>query len=74
MKKNMGAADRIVRGLAAIAFILLYATGTVDGLWGALLAGLGAVFILTSVVGSCPLYPPLGLNTRKEVSSTKQNN
>lgn len=63
MKKNMGAADRIIRSAAAIAFGLLYFTGTVTGTWGIVLLVLGGVFVLTSLVGTCPLYSLLGMNT-----------
>lgn len=63
MKKNMGSPDRIIRVLLAIVFVVLYFTGTVTGTWGILLLVLGAVFILTSVVGMCPLYAMLGMNT-----------
>lgn len=63
MKKNMGTADRIIRSAAAIAFGLLYFTGTVTGTWGIVLLVLGGVFVLTSFVGTCPLYSLLGMNT-----------
>ena len=63
MKKNMGAADRIIRIVAAIAFAVLYFTGTVMGTWGIVLLVLGSVFVLTSLVGTCPLYSLLGMNT-----------
>jgi len=62
MKKNMGRADRIIRlflGITAIA-----AAVTFGGLaW--ILGILGVVFLLTSAVGSCPLYLPLRINTNK---------
>lgn len=63
MKKNMGTADRIIRSAAAIAFGVLYFTGTVTGTWGIVLLVLGGVFVLTSLVGTCPLYSLLGMNT-----------
>ena len=63
MKKNMGTADRIIRSAAALAFGVLYFTGTVTGTWGIVLLVLGGVFVLTSLVGTCPLYSLLGMNT-----------
>lgn len=57
MTKNVGGIDRIVRlllGLALIA-LALYA----QNWWGAL----GLVPLLTGLVGWCPLYLPLRLNT-----------
>ena len=59
----MGNADRIIRIVAAIAFSVLYFTGTVTGTWGIALLVLGGVFLLTSLVGTCPLYSLLGMNT-----------
>lgn len=63
MKKNMGAADRIIRILIAAVFAYLYFSGTVTGTWGIVLVVLGAVFVLTSLVGFCPLYAPFGIKT-----------
>lgn len=63
MKKNMGAADRIVRILVAAIFAVLYFTGTVTGTVGIILLVLGSVFFLTSVVSFCPLYLPFGIST-----------
>ena len=59
----MGKADRIVRPLIAIAFIALYFTGTVTGTLGIVLLVLAGVFILTSLVGTCPLYTLFGIQT-----------
>ncbi len=59
----MGAADRIIRILIAAVFAYLYFSGTVTGTWGIVLVILGAVFVLTSLVGFCPLYAPFGIKT-----------
>ncbi len=63
MKPNMGTADRIIRVLLAAVFAYLYFSGTVTGTWGLVLVILGAVFVLTSVISFCPLYPLVGINT-----------
>ena len=63
MKKNMGTTDRIIRTVLAIVFATLFFTGTITGAWGILLLVLGAVFLLTSLVSSCPLYTLIGMNT-----------
>jgi hypothetical protein len=63
MKKNMGSADRIIRILLAAVFAYLYFSGTVTGTVGLVLVILGGVFVLTSLVGFCPLYAPFGLST-----------
>lgn len=63
MKKNMGNTDRIIRILLAVVFAVLYFTNTVTGTFGIVLLVLGAVFLLTSVISFCPLYPIFGINT-----------
>ena len=63
MKANMGSVDRIGRVLLAVVFAVLYFTGTITGTIGIVLLVLGAVFLLTSAVGFCPLYAPFGIST-----------
>jgi len=65
MTINMGSADRFIRPILAIVFIALYFTGTVTGTVGIVLLVLAGVFLLTSMVGMCPLYTLLGINTCK---------
>jgi len=63
MKKNMGNIDKIIRVVVALFFSVLYFTGTVSGILGYIVLALGAIFLLTSIIGFCPLYLPFGLNT-----------
>jgi Protein of unknown function (DUF2892) len=63
MKPNMGTADRIIRVLLAAVFAYLYFSGTVTGTGGLVLVILGAIFVLTSLISFCPLYPLVGINT-----------
>ncbi len=63
MKKNMGSPDCIIRVILAIVFVVLYFTGTGTGTWGIVLLVLAGIFILTSLVGMCPLYAIVGMNT-----------
>ena len=63
MKKNMGGADRSIRILLAAVLAYLYFSGIVTGTWGLVLVILGGVFVLTSLVGFCPLYAAVGINT-----------
>lgn len=63
MKKNMGNADRIIRVLAAAAIGVLYYANILTGTLGIVLLVLAGVFLLTSVVGYCPLYKPFGIST-----------
>jgi K+-transporting ATPase A subunit len=62
----MGTIDRTIRTLIAITIGVLYFTGQISGLAAIILGVLAVVFLLTSLVGSCPLYMPFGLSTRKK--------
>ncbi len=66
MKTNMGIIDRVVRIVIALVFIGLYFTGVISGTLAIVLLVLAGVFILTSLVGFCPLYWPLGIHTGKK--------
>lgn len=70
MKKNMGSADRMIRLLLAVIFAGLYFTDTVTGTLGIVLLVFAGVFVLTSLVSFCPLYPLLGINTCKVKSKS----
>ncbi len=63
MKKNMGAADRIIRVILAVVVGFLYYTGTITGTAGIVLLVLAGVFVLTSLISFCPLYKLVGLDT-----------
>jgi hypothetical protein len=67
MIKNMGTADRIIRIIVAVGIIGLYVNGIVSGTVGIILLILSGVFVLTSFLGFCPLYRPLGISTCKTV-------
>jgi len=64
MKKNMGTLDRGIRVVIAIVVGVLYLTGQISGTAALILGILSVVFILTSLVGTCPLYLPFSLSTR----------
>jgi hypothetical protein len=63
MKKNVGNADKLIRLILAVVFGALYFSGTVTGTFGYVLLVLGGIFVVTSLVGFCPLYALVGLNT-----------
>ena len=58
MKSNVGGIDRMLRVALGVVLITLAATGTV-GVWG----WLGLVPLATGLLGWCPPYAWLGLNT-----------
>lgn len=66
MKKNMGTVDIAIRIVVAIIIAVLYFTHIINGAVGIILLILAAIFILTSLIGFCPLYIPFGLSTRKK--------
>jgi hypothetical protein len=65
MKKNMGTIDKAVRIVIALVIAGLYFTNVISGTLGIVLLVLAAVFVLTSLVSTCPLYMPFGLSTCK---------
>jgi hypothetical protein len=66
MKKNMGLIDKVIRILIAIVVIALYFAIVISGVLAIVLLIFAGIFILTSLIGFCPLYLPFGLNTGKE--------
>jgi len=65
MKRNMSNIDRIIRLVLAALFGYLYFGGIVTGAFGIVLVVLGAVFLITAVIGFCPLYAPFKFSTYK---------
>ena len=63
MKTNMGIIDRVIRIVVALVFVGLYFASVVSGTLAIVLLVLAGVFILTSLIGFCPLYWPLGIHT-----------
>ncbi len=66
MKKNMGLADKAIRILVAAVIAVLYFTHQISGTAAILLGVLAIVFTLTSLMGTCPLYLPFGISTKKK--------
>ncbi|HBH39399.1 MAG TPA: DUF2892 domain-containing protein [Curvibacter sp.] len=60
MKTNIGNIERGIRVVGGLVLVALAATGTV-GWWG----WLGLVPMATGLVGWCPPYALLGINTCK---------
>ncbi|MCX5869498.1 MAG: DUF2892 domain-containing protein [Deltaproteobacteria bacterium] len=65
MKQNMGTIDRVIRTSLALVVVILYFTGNLSGLAAIVLGIFAIVFLLTSIIGFCPLYTALGINTTK---------
>ncbi|PWS39177.1 DUF2892 domain-containing protein [Falsiroseomonas bella] len=58
MTTNVGGIDRVLRIVAGLVLLALGAFGPL-GWWGLV----GLVPLGTALVGFCPLYPLLGINT-----------
>ena len=66
MKKNMGTIDKAIRILFALTFAILYFAHVITGVLGIILLVASVIFLLTSLIGYCPLYTPLGIKTSKK--------
>lgn len=66
MKPNMGTTDKIIRIALAALVAILYFTNVITGTLGIVLLVLAGVFVLTSFISFCPLYPLLGMNTKEK--------
>jgi len=69
MKKNMGALDRIIRTILAVVVIVLYFTKQISGTAAIILGIIALIFLLTSLIGFCPLYVPFKISTLKKEKS-----
>lgn len=65
MTVNMAGWDRIVRVILAVVFIMVSAFVLRFNILGIILTIIGVVFVLTSLVGWCPLYTALGFRTKR---------
>jgi len=63
MKKNMGTIDRIIRVLLAIVVAVLYFQGVITGTLAVILGIVAIIFIVTSLIGFCPMYVLLKIST-----------
>lgn len=63
MKANMGTIDKSLRILAAVVIAVLYFTNVISGTAAIILLTIAGIFIVTSLVGFCPLYKLVGIST-----------
>ncbi len=67
MQTNIGKFERIIRGLIGAGLISLVFVGP-ETAWG----WLGLIPLITAVIGWCPPYSLLGINTNKQSSTDTQ--
>jgi len=65
MKQNMGRWDRTLRLAAAAVIAVLLVVGVLKGTVAIILAIIAAIFVITTFVGFCPVYRPLGISTKE---------
>jgi len=66
MKKNVGSIDKIVRIIIAVITGYFAKTGTFEAAWTSyVLYAVSGIMLLTSVIGTCPIYSILGMKTNK---------
>jgi len=53
----------VIRVLLAVVVAILYMNGSITGIAAIVLGVLAVVFIITSLIGFCPLYVPLNIST-----------
>lgn len=63
---NMGKSDRTLRVIGAIILAVLAATGVLTGTLATVAWIVAAVLLVTSLIGFCPAYKLIGLDTRKK--------
>ncbi|HCN84640.1 MAG TPA: DUF2892 domain-containing protein [Sphingobacteriaceae bacterium] len=68
MKQNIGTADKTARVLVTIVIAVLYFTQQISGPTAIILLILASIFILTSLIGFCPLYLSFGISTYRKKS------
>jgi hypothetical protein len=66
MVKNMGKIDRVVRILIAVVVAVLFFTKQLSGTAAIVLGILAVIFIATAAIGTCPLYMPFKISTKKK--------
>ena len=62
----MGTVDKVIRVLVAVIILVLYFTHVITGTLAVILLIVAGIFVVTSLLGTCPLYIPLGISTRKK--------
>ena len=74
IQKNLGAGDRAVRIIAGVALLLLVPLAFVGPGYGWALFGLlGVIPLVAGIVGYCPPYALLGIDTCKKSSARDDN-
>jgi hypothetical protein len=69
MKRNMALADRIIRIVIVAIVAALYFTHQLPLPAAVILGILALVFLVTGIVGTCPIYRLLGISTKRKTQA-----
>jgi hypothetical protein len=64
--KKMGTVDRVVMGVFAIVFAILYFPRSISGTAAIILGFLVNIILFKNITAACLLYRPLGISTMKK--------
>ena len=64
-KNNMSSMDRIIRTVVAVIIGVLIFTNVVSGTLAIILGVVAVIFLVTALIGFCPLYTLLKFSTKK---------
>ena len=65
MKQNMSSADRTIRAVVAVALAVLIYFNVLSGTAAIVLGIVAGIFVLTALIGFCPLYTIFKFSTKK---------
>ena len=63
MKTNMGRLDRLARICVSAIIAVLYRTNVISGVLGTIFLVIAGIFLVTAILGRCPLYSIFGVRT-----------
>jgi hypothetical protein len=66
MNLNMGVIDRVIRIVLAVTVAVLIILNILTGIPAIILGILAAIFMITGIIGTCPLYMPFRFSTKKK--------
>ncbi len=65
MKTNESLLDRIIRVVLGVVLVVIAYLGVLTGTWQWVAYVVGAIALITGIVGFCPLYAVFGFQTKK---------
>ena len=69
MKRNIGIVDRVIRIALAAVVAVLYFTHHLSTVAAVILGILAVIFLVTGLVGVCPLYLAFGFSTKRKTTA-----